>query len=330
MAAKTGEEKAKSYGSEHIKVLEGLEKNSSMEYIRKNFDILELSKKVKKKGDLWVISQELKVTPSVLKHIIDEAIILNKFPDVHKSKANALVRIKTDRELVKFAELNDINKLSVRELYNAVKNWNAKIQNNPLLIISQEEHDVIMGSLLGDSSIRQRDRNCCFRFSHSLKQKEYARWKMEKLNSFPISEFREVKRKINHGFIHAVDFSTYTHPVFNYYRNLFYKNGRKIVSSDILNQLTPRAIAVWLCDDGSYSATQGYIILCTNAYTLEEHELMKKFFNDKFGLNPTIGFRDGKYYYLRFKQEDSKRLIEIVKPFIPLSMTYKVGEINNG
>jgi len=56
---------------------------------------------------------------------------------------------------------------------------------------------------------------------------------------------------------------------------------------------------------------------------------MKKFFNEKFGLNPTIGFRDGKYYYLRFKQDDSKKLIEIVRPFIPESMKYKIGEKND-
>ena len=54
-------------------------------------------------------------------------------------------------------------------------------------------------------------------------------------------------------------------------------------------------------------------------------------FKEQFGLNPTIAFRDNKYYYLRFKKEDSKKLIEIVKPFIPLSMLYKVGgQINHG
>ncbi|MEK6936385.1 MAG: hypothetical protein AABW67_06370, partial [Nanoarchaeota archaeon] len=69
-----------------------------------------------------------------------------------------------------------------------------------------------------------------------------------------------------------------------------------------------------------------YIILCTNAYTLEEHNLMKEFFIKKFGLNPTIGFRDNKYYYLRFKKDDSNKLIQIIKPFISKSMIYKIGE----
>ena len=42
-------------------------------------------------------------------------------------------------------------------------------------------------------------------------------------------EFREVRRKIKDREIHAVDFSTKTHPVFNYYRNLFYKNEQFLI-----------------------------------------------------------------------------------------------------
>lgn len=46
------------YGAESIKVLEGLEG------VRKRFDLVELSRKIKKKGDLLILSKELKVRPS--------------------------------------------------------------------------------------------------------------------------------------------------------------------------------------------------------------------------------------------------------------------------
>ena len=174
--------------------------------------------------------------------------------------------------------------------------------------------------------MRKREKNCSFKFSHSLRQKSYAKWKSDILNGFRVSEFREVKRKIKNNIINAIDFSTHTHEVFNYYRDLFYdRKGRKKITKEILNQLNPKSLAIWICDDGSYETRQGYIILCTNSYTLEEHKLMKDFFNEKFGLDPTIGFRDGKYYYLRFKKEDSKKLIQIIKSFIPKCMLYKIG-----
>ena len=313
---------AEKYGASQIKVLEGLEG------IRKKFDVVELSNKIKKKGDVLVLSKELKLRPRILNSAVDEGRIIKILPDIQKSKAGILARLRTNREVQLFSQVHNVNNTSAIKLIELVRGWNKNIQKNPKLLISEEEHDLIIGSLLGDASIRQRERNSCFRFSHSIKQREYSKWKNKILSNFNISEFREVNRKINNTFIHAIDFATKTHPIFNYYRNLFYKESRKRVTEKILNQLNPRSLAIWICDDGSYGTKQGYIILCTNSYSLAEHKLMKEFFNQRFGLTPTIGFRDGKYYYLRFKQEDSKKLIEIIKPFIPKCMGYKIGEKN--
>ena len=312
------------YKAESIQVLEGLEG------VRKRFDVVELSKKIKRKGDLIIISKELKIKPRVLTSAVMEGRILSFFPNLDKSKAGVINTLRTDRELILFSKKYDIYSTSVRNLIKLVRKWNKEIQQNPFLIVSQEEHDLIIGSLLGDASIRQREKNSCFRFSHSMKQKAYSVLKKVLLINFNISEFREVKRKVRSTFIHAIDFATKTHPVFNYYRNLFYKNGRKVITKEILDQLTPQSLAFWLCDDGSCDKKQGYLVLCTNAFSLEEHNLMKESFKEKFGLEPTIGFRDGKYYYLRFKKDDSKKLIEVVRPYIPESMIYKIGELKNG
>jgi len=313
---------AEKYTAEEIKVLDGLEG------VRKRFDVIELSQKIRKKGDILLLSKELKIRPRILNSAVDEGRILTILPNIQKSKCGILARLRTDREIKLFAQKYNIYKISARKLIKLVREWNKEIQENPLLIVSQEEHDLIIESLLGDSSIRQREKNSCFRFSHSISQKSYSEFKKNLLFNFDISEFREVKRKIRDSFIHAIDFSTDTHPLFNYYRNLFYKNNRKAISRNILNQINPRNLAYWICDDGSYDNTQRYIVLCTNAYNLDEHKLIKEFFKEKFGLDPTIGFRDKKYYFLRFKQDDSKKLISIIKPFVPNSMKYKIGEKN--
>jgi len=313
-----------SYKAAQIKVLEGLEA------VRKRFDVVELPNKVKRQGDTLILSKELKIRPRILASAVNEGRILSFFPNLDKSKAGILASLRTDRELILFSEKYDIYNISVRDLIKLVRQWNNEVQENPFMLVTQEEHDLIIGSLMGDASVRQREKNSCFRFSHSIVQKDYCDFKKSILGNFNISEFREVKRKIGEKFIYAVDFSTKTHSVFNYYRNLFYKNGRKVIDKKILEQLNPRSLAIWICDDGSYSNTQDYIILCTNSYSLEEHNLIKGFFEKRFGLSPTIGFRDNKYYYLRFKKEDTQKLIKIIKPFIPESMKYKIGEINNG
>lgn len=317
-------ESKEKYDASSIKVLEGLEG------VRRRFDVVELSKRIKKQGDVLILSQELKIKPRILQSAVDEGRILSFFPNLDKSKAGILARLRTDRELKIFSEKYDIFNTSARNLIKLVGKWNQDIQENPLLLVSQEEHDLIVGSLMGDASIRQRDKNSCFRVAHTIKQEAYINCKMNILKDFRMSEFNKRIRIINNREVIMIYLSTKTHPVFNYYRKLFYNANRKVITQEILNQITPRSLAFWVCDDGSFSNTQGYIILCTNAYTFEEHNLMKEFFNKKFGVNPTIGFRDGKYYYLRFRQEDSKKLIEIVKPFIPSCMLYKIGGINNG
>src|SRR3989338_6200155 len=316
-------EAIKDYSSKNVKVLEGLES------IRKQFDVSELSKNVKRQGDILTLSQELKINYSSLKRAVEEGRILQIFPSLNKSKVLPLSRLKTERDFSEFSRLNDLDLLSTREIYKRVKHWNVDLQKNPRDLLNREEHDLIIGSLLGDASIRKRLRNSCFRVAHSVKQEEYAKYKQNVLRIFGTSEYTEKERIIKERTVKMFYFSTRTHPVFNYYRNLFYNSGRKQVTREILSQLNPSSLAIWICDDGSYETKQGYIILCTNSYSKEEHSLMKKFFNEKFGLNPTIGFRDGKYYYLRFKQDDSKKLIEIVRPFIPESMKYKIGEKND-
>ncbi len=297
--------------------------------VRANFDVIELSKRIKRQGDVLILSQELKIKSRILKGAVYEGRVLSLFPNLGKSKTGILASLRTNRDLIKFSEKYNLNENSARKLIKLVRQWNQDLQKNPSMLVSQEEHDLIIGSLMGDSSIRQREKNSCLRFTHSMKQKKYAEFKRQILDNFNISEFREVKRNIGIHVIHAMDFATKTHGVFNYYRNLFYKDGKKVVSQEILGQFNARSLAYWVCDDGSYDNTQGYIILCTNAFTLEEHKLMKEFFNKKFSLDPTIGFRDGKYYYLRFKQGDSQKLINIIKPFIPECMKYKIGELKN-
>ncbi len=317
------DEKKESYNANSIKVLDGLEG------VRKRFDLIEISRKIKRKGDVLKLSTELRIKPRILSEAIEEGRIKKLMPNIEKSKANILARLKTDREVSLFAEKHDIFKTPTRKLIKLIRGWNLELEKNPFILLTLEEHDLVMGSLLGDACVRQREKNSSFRVAHSAKQRDYIGYKLNTLKNFKISELTKRKRIINGRMVEMISLDTHSHPVFNYYRNLFYKDNVKVVTFDILNQLTPRSLAFWICDDGSYNNKQGYIILCTNAYSFEEHRLMKEFFKQKFGLDPTIGFRDKKYYYLRFKQEDSRKLIEIIRPFIPDCMKYKIGEIKN-
>ena len=72
------------YSAESIKVLEGLEG------VRKRFDVVALSKKIKKKGDILILATELQIKPGILNSVIDEGRILAIFPKLHKIKAEII------------------------------------------------------------------------------------------------------------------------------------------------------------------------------------------------------------------------------------------------
>ncbi len=246
-------------------------------------------------------------------------------PGLTKSKLNLLKTFWLKRELELFSRMYDVKRLQTRELVKTISEWNKLVSKNPRLLLSEKQHDIILGTLLGDANIRNRGKDCQFRTSHSDKQSLYLYWLEEVLEEFTNNRFNIYERKNR---LPEIYFETLVHPVFNYYFNLFYVNGRKQVSEEILSQLTPQAVAVWLCDDGSYGKKGKQIVLCTNSFTLKEHNLMKTYFEEKWEISPTIGFRDKKYYYLRFTKDDTRKLISIVKEFIPKCMKYKIGETN--
>lgn len=299
----------------------------NIETVRKNYDLHQLSSQIQKRGDLNESSKILGISYSALKRAMIETKFLPRFLNLDKSKAQLLTYFKMERELELFQKSYNLYKLPFRTLKIKIKEFHKSLSKNPLLLLTQEQHDILIGSGLGDGNFRDRNnKNCSFRIGHSKKQENYLGWKFERLKEFTSNGVNIAHKNIKGNNIEIFQFSTFTHPVFNFYYNLFYHNNRKIVTSVLLNQLTERSLAIWICDDGSYCKSLKYIVICTNSFSLEEHNLIKDFFNKRWGLNPTIGFRDKKYYYLRFTVKDTKKLVQLIEPFIPVKeMLYKVG-----
>ncbi len=316
-------DKKHDYEASNIQILKELEG------VRENFDIFKLANEVEGRGSLIKLANKYNIRPDVLNRAVNEAKFSKIFPNLEKSKLQLFTYFKLKRELKLFLECHDIYNLSYKKLIKELLNWKINLEKNPLLLISQEQHDLIIGSTMGDANIRNRGKNCLFRVGHSRKQKKYLEWKYNILNEFIFREYNLSIRKFENYKVETFNFETFCHPIFNFYYKLFYKKNNKKITKTILNQLNERSLAIWICDDGSYCNKQGNITLCTNSFSLEEHKLIKNYFNKKWKLDPTIGFRDKKYYYLRFKKDDSIKLISIIKNFIPVKeMLYKTGGQN--
>ena len=191
-------------------------------------------------------------------------------------------------------------------------------------MISLSQKQIILGGLLGDSSINNKN----VQFSQSIKQKEYLLWKAKQFNKdikYINNTFNEKKypRCYFYYYIKNEDIQFYSFICKN-----LYSKRRKKISLKYLNELDALSLAIWWMDDGSIclSKRNRYGKLATECFNYEEHILMKKYFKEKWNINVQIKSEKNKYYFLRFNVTELKKLISIIYKYvceIP-SMIYKI------
>ena len=101
------------------------------------------------------------------------------------------------------------------------------------------------------------------------------------------------------------------------YKN-FVVDGRKIIPVNIIEWLSPRALALWSMDDGSLTESGFY--LNTLSYTLGEHVLLQKALQIKFNIETSI-HRYGTKYKLYIKAKSMNHFRSIVLPYFSLALS---------
>src|SRR3989344_6056282 len=138
--------------------------------------------------------------------------------------------------------------------------------------------DLILGSLLGDGSIKihPKYKNARFSFRHSIKQKDYFFWKMKQLEEI---SSKKCWWKQKGGFSENIIFRYQSNalPVLSEIYNLTHPKGMLKIRRKWLNQLTPLSLAVWWLDDGSIISNGRKGVICTDAFSKEENEILKRY-----------------------------------------------------
>lgn len=197
--------------------------------------------------------------------------------------------------------------------------------------------EIILGSLLGDSSIaiNKNYSNARLSFRHSIKQEAYFTWKVNNL-----AEVASDKNVWKQGDLSAKDgwgseklrFQSKALPQLTEILTLVAPKGRKLVRRKWLNRLTPLSLAVWWCDDGSLVKNTRAGVFCTDSYSYEEVVLIKKYLKKVWDIETKIGFtsknnkRERRYYRLYIRStEELKKFLRIIAPHIPVKeMLYKI------
>jgi len=157
--------------------------------------------------------------------------------------------------------------------------------------------------------------------AHCEEQIPYLEWKIGQLKSL---EFNKRRTKI--GALHA---RSRVYPALNAYYGMFYEGGKKRINLEILNRLNALGLAVWYMDDGSYHQRNKMSTLYTNGFSYDETLMIKEWFKNRWNLLPkifSISARSKKYYYPSFGASETRKLVNIIQPYIHQSMRYKIGD----
>ncbi len=220
----------------------------------------------------------------------------------------------------------------------AIVRYNGVVWQNWGWIISWEDYKhffpehqlaVFVGSLLGDGRLECRSvgvrgpRTARFRVHHGHKQSDYVHWKYEQLKAMCGKGPREITRFDRKRDIEEVSwyFHTKSTQSLGVLHEVFYHEGKKILPQVLEKLLTPEALAIWYMDDGCL--TLNSVVLNTHSFSKEEHEYLQRYFAVMHGLITTI-VRDRSQVKLRIGASQYQHFLNIIKPFIIPTMTYKL------
>jgi recombination protein RecA len=201
--------------------------------------------------------------------------------------------------------------------------------------LSSMQWQVILGGLMGDAAlskpVRSDDQSARFRMGHGAKQLAYLDWKAGLLGN--IGQCRTQNAK-GAGFVDLTPL-----PELAELREAVYLgDGRKHLSWEYLKALTPLSLAIWYCDDGSFSVRakglqertregSGRSEICVQAMSPGSRERLVEHLADAFDLYPRLSAKGARgIAYLTFSKDETAKLHELIAPYAHPSMQYKLLE----
>lgn len=200
------------------------------------------------------------------------------------------------------------------------------LYNKPIEL-SNFQKQVLLGTVLGDATIRTSGKNQNPRVScaHGIKQKEYCEYKtsiFENLNAKCIYHKRNMPDKRNGKLYEDYTMSIPSNPEFIVWYNYFYQNRKKRIPFELFEYFTDVSLAFMYMDDGSKNG-KSYSI-ATNCFTKEDLEKFKDFLYNKFGIQTSIH----KNHTLYIKKSSVDLFTKTISPYICNCMLYKLQSLN--
>ncbi len=198
--------------------------------------------------------------------------------------------------------------------------------------LSDQQWQVVLGSLMGDGNLSPdlQDRSGVrFQLGHGAAQSAYLDWKVSLFGNIGCSRRADAR-----GAVFA-DFTPL--PELDELRQAVYLgDGKKHLNWDYLKALTPLALAVWYMDGGCFTVesqglqerTQGgtgRIEICVEALAEGSRERLVEHLRDAYDLDLKLVHQGARQNcYIQFTASATTRFHELVAPYIPAPMEYKL------
>jgi hypothetical protein len=231
-----------------------------------------------------------------------------------------------------------VNDLGIGLRGNKLKEYLKTIQ------LTAIQKEVLIGTLLGDASfsLSNGTPKYCLKFEQGKQHEAYVYHLFHIFK--PIvgtgpSERTINRRKVQEGTEKprfAVWFRTYQFTPLIFYYNLFYEqtfdptnpkfviSKKKIVPKNIGKFLTPRAIAYWFMDDGSYEdQSNRTYLLNTQGFTVKESQMLCDILLEKYGIEANTNY-DGRFKRIRILTASAPIFLELIKGYVIPAFHYKL------
>ena len=236
-----------------------------------------------------------------------------------------MLRMQQHKNLSMYSTQNMFSKVAQRRLGTITfftRSLKAKERVGPH---NQEIIDILVGSLLGDSWGEKRSNSTRFHLHMQSRNVEYLEFLRNSFLKNGYCSDLKPKKSVQIGKdgkrYFSIKIRTFSFISFNEIYDMFYLENKKIVPKKIAKYLTPRALAVWIMDDGGKSGVGRKI--STESFTLEEVTLLKNALLSNFGLEYRIQAHK-QCHILYLPKAQLNRLAEIVQDFVVPSMRYKI------
>jgi recombination protein RecA len=180
--------------------------------------------------------------------------------------------------------------------------------------LTARQHEIIVGSLLGDGCLTPTTRGFAFRVNHGMNQAAYVDWKYRELENLTNSPPQYCGR--------SYYFRTVSHPYFDRLRQHFYVEKRKVIPAQLTGWMSPLVLSVWVMDDGARDGRQ--LRINTQSFSRDENEQLIHILMAKLGIAATLN-RDKDRLRLRVCAASVQDVRQIVAPYMIPSMHYKLS-----